>query len=151
MAVSFGHSRGSQQPPPGKRARKRATQVWGSKLQLVTTVLSLLWVRDASENLVEALDHLPRKLPSALMHVALRSVSAGPWGRKGCKVCRSCSCREPVPARGPPQGFSAPAGASVQSRLGDCGHSPATNRLGCTYGTPFRPKDQLGDWLWPFS
>lgn len=45
---------------------------------LRTTALFLLWVRYASENLIKALDLLPRKMSGAFAHTILRSVSVGP-------------------------------------------------------------------------
>lgn len=131
MAVSSGHSHGSQKPPPGNRTRKRATQVWKSKLQLVTTVLSLLWVRDASGTLMKALDHLPDNYPGHL-RIYLAFSFRGTLRPGGLQALQRA-----FPSQGSPQGFSAPAGASVRSLLGDCGRCPATTHRGCTYGIPF--------------
>lgn len=46
--------------------------------QLRTTALFLLWVRDASENLIKALDLFPRKISGAFVHTILCSISVGP-------------------------------------------------------------------------
>lgn len=45
---------------------------------LRTTALFFPWVRDASENLIKALDLLPRKMSGVFVHTLLRSVSVGP-------------------------------------------------------------------------
>ena len=57
---------------------EEGNSAWKSKWQLITTVLSLPWIRDASENLIKASDLLPRKKPGTLMHMILHSISVGP-------------------------------------------------------------------------
>ena len=148
MAISFDHGHGSQKPPSGNRTWKRAIQVWKSRLQLVTTVLSLLWVRDASENLIKTLDHLPRKIPSVLMHVTLHSISVGLWNvRRLASSAGIVSAESHVPARDhPPRASWCLEGTSIYSGDGDfgltwgCDVYPSPTTSGCTYGVPFQAK-----------
>lgn len=85
---------------PREQDLEEGNSVWKSKWQLITTVLSLLWIRDASENLIKALDLLPRKKTRRTYAYDFAFNFCGTLKcLRTSKLCRNCFHWEPCPCQ----------------------------------------------------